>query len=138
MNKETLQQTGNNVAMGDFIDPTIAVLPGNPDLTQMTQQLQQLSMAGGIPVLQNLAQIQGIGQGQLNLPMPELNPAVLPQVQGQEQRLAVVDPQANDEAASSLELPVYKMTSSPKGRNFCLIYDCELGDNCIQNFHLRR
>ena len=73
VNKETLEQTGNNVDMGNFTNPTKGVVPaGVPEIERLTpQQFQQL-------------------------------------VSEFKEHLVNKD-------ARSLELPVYKMTSSPKG-----------------------
>ena len=121
---EHLQQAGGNPTA---FNPDIVMYPVNPELTNITQQLQQLSMAGGITVINNLAQIKEFSQGQMNNPVTvmEEDPVVLaPQGQVQEQIVPVIDPQvpqprpqitAVDQDAASMELPVYQMAASPKG-----------------------
>ena len=121
---EHLQQTGGNPTA---FNPDIVMYPGNPELTNITQQLQQLSMAGGITVINNLAQIKEFSQGQMNNPAMEEDPIILaPPGQVQEQIVPVIDPQvpqprpqimAVDQDAASMELPVYQMAASPKGIN---------------------
>ena len=92
----------------DIMTSAAQLLPGNINLADLNQQLQQISMGGGVPNI--TTQIPPLSQHPMHYPMMNMEPAVVPpQDQGQ------TVPQPMEEDAISMELPVYPMTHSPKG-----------------------
>lgn len=106
-------QVGN-----DMMTSAAQFLPDNINLADLNQQLQQLSMAGGVPNVNT--QIPPLSQHPMHYPVMNMEPAVIPpQGQGQLVLQTVPQPTPMEEDTISMELPVYPVTHSPKG--ICII-----------------
>ena len=100
----------------DIMTSAAQLLPGNINLADLNQQLQQISMGGGVPNIST--QIPPLSQHPMHYPVMNMEPAgIPPQGQGQGQMMLQTVPQPTpmEEDTISMELPVYPMTHSPKG-----------------------